>query len=426
MRKIKVKSTDKIFVQLASYRDPQLVPTIVDALIKAKNPERLIFGICWQYDDTETPDMYDNNPQFKVVKYHYSESQGLGWARNQTNSLLTDEKFTLQLDSHHRFAKNWDEMMVEDYEQASTVSKKPIISTYLTPFDVTKADECVCTFNPLPCLMSQYEFSPDRLLMSMPWYIQDYKERTKVIQARTISGHFYFVKSEFVKEVSYDPDIYFGGYCEETTMSVRAWTSGYDIFSPYRQYIWHEYTRQGRPKHWEDHGIESKTEKTSGERDILARKKTRQIFGQEDNGIDLGIYGLGTERSLHDYEVFGGFDFKNNKIQDYTIKVNEPPNPLPWEDGFIVQKYNMTFEWDVNFFKEHKFKKPKFLTLGVYNKSGAEVLRKDFRVEEEPDYVNLKTNVYSIQVSSDSRPNKILMYLFDEKKEWSKAYEKAI
>jgi glycosyltransferase involved in cell wall biosynthesis len=168
MRKIKVKPTDKIFVQLASYRDPQLVPTIVDALIKAKNPDRLIFGICWQYDDTETPDMYDNNPQFKVVKYHYSESQGLGWARNQTNSLLTDEKFTLQLDSHHRFAKNWDEMMIEDYEQASTVSKKPIISTYLTPFDVTKADECVCTFNQLPCLMSQYEFSSDRLLMSMP------------------------------------------------------------------------------------------------------------------------------------------------------------------------------------------------------------------------------------------------------------------
>ena len=106
MRKIKVKPTDKIFVQLASYRDPQLVPTITDALIKAKNPERLVFGICWQYDETETPDMYDDNPQFKVVKYHYSESQGLGWARNQTNSLLTDEKFTLQLDSHHRFAKN--------------------------------------------------------------------------------------------------------------------------------------------------------------------------------------------------------------------------------------------------------------------------------------------------------------------------------
>ena len=317
-------------------------------------------------------------------------------------------------------------MMVEDYEQASTVSKKPIISTYVTPFDVEKADECTCTFNPVPCLMSQYEFSSDRLLMSMPWYIQDYKERTHVIQARTLSGHFYFVKSDFIKEVPYDPDIYFGGYCEETTMSVRAWTSGYDFFSPYRQYIWHEYTRQGRPKHWEDHGTESQTQKTSGERDIFARKKTRQIFGQEDNGIDLGIYGLGKVRTLHDYEVFGGFDFKNNKIQDYTIKVNEPPNPLPWEDGFTVEKYDMTFDWDVEFFKQHKFKKPKFLTLGVFNKSGVEVLRKDFTIENEPDYVNLKTNVYNIKVSSDSRPSKILMYLFDEKKEWSKAYEKAI
>ena len=64
--------------------------------------------------------------------------------------------------------------------------------------------------------------------------------------------------------------------------------------------------------------------------------------------------------------------------------------------------------------------------MGVFNKSGVEVFRKDFTIENDPDYVKLKTNVYSIKVSSDSRPNKILMYLFDEKKVWSKAYEKAI
>jgi hypothetical protein len=424
MRKIKVKPTDKIFVQLASYRDPQLIPTIEDALKQAINPERLIFGICWQYDETEDINRYDDNPQFKISKHHYSESQGLGWARNVTNSLLTDEKFTLQLDSHHRFAKDWDKMMVEDYEQASTMSKKPIISTYVTPFDVAKADECRCNLNRMPCLMSQYEFSSDKLLMSMPWYIQDYKERTKVIQARTISGHFYFVKSEFVQEVPYDPDIYFGGYCEETTMSVRAWTTGYDFFSPYRQYIWHEYTRNGRPKHWEDHGNESQTQKTSGERDIFARQKTRQIFGQEDNGIDLGIYGLGTARTLHDYEVFGGFDFKNNKIQNYTMKVNEPPNPLPWEDGFLIEKHIVHAEWDINFFKDHGFTKPQFMTFGVFNKAGVELLRKDFRIEIEPQYVTLETNMYVTEVFSDTKPFKILMYLFDEEQGWSNAYQK--
>jgi hypothetical protein len=55
--------------------------------------------------------------------------------------------------------------------------------------------------------MSQYEFSGDRLLMSMPWYIQDYKTRTKVIRARTMSGHFYFTSGNFINEVPYDPDM---------------------------------------------------------------------------------------------------------------------------------------------------------------------------------------------------------------------------
>ena len=46
----------KIFVQIASYRDPELLPTIEDMLKKAKNPENLVFGICWQYDETEDVD----------------------------------------------------------------------------------------------------------------------------------------------------------------------------------------------------------------------------------------------------------------------------------------------------------------------------------------------------------------------------------
>ena len=44
---------DKIFVQIASYRDPQLVPTIEDMLAKASHPENLTFGLCWQYDENK-------------------------------------------------------------------------------------------------------------------------------------------------------------------------------------------------------------------------------------------------------------------------------------------------------------------------------------------------------------------------------------
>ena len=98
---------NKIFVQIASYRDPQLVPTIQDMLKKAKYPNNLIFGICWQYDESEPVDMFDDNPNFRVAKYHYSESQGLGWARHITNTLYSGETYTLQIDSHHRFVQDW-------------------------------------------------------------------------------------------------------------------------------------------------------------------------------------------------------------------------------------------------------------------------------------------------------------------------------
>ena len=410
----------KIFVQIASYRDPQLVPTIEDMIKKAKYPDNLIFGLCWQYDETEPVDMFDDNPNFRVSKHHYSESQGLGWARHITNTLYDGETYTLQIDSHHRFVQDWDVIVMEDFQQALLVSEKPIITTYCTPFDPTSDSS---TWIPTPCLMSQYEFSYDKLLMSMPWYIQDYMTRKNVIRARTISGHFYFTWGKFIEEVPYDPDIYFGGYTEETTLSLRAFTNGYDFFSPYRMVMWHEYTRNYRPKHWDDHGTKSETKKTSGERDVFARNKTRQLFGTEEHGIDMGVYGMGDVRTLHDYEVYGGFDFKKCLIQDYTLKVNEPPNPPNWEDLFVTNRYSMNVAWDTNFFKSHNFEKPKFLTLGITNGSGAELFRKDFTIENDPNFVNLINNTYSVNFQSQDKPSKLVMYLFDEEKQWSNRYE---
>ena len=278
-----------------------------------------------------------------------------------------------------------------------------------------------------PCLMSQYEFSSDKLLMSMPWFVQDYKTRTHVIRARTISGHFYLTSGKFIKEVPYDPDIYFGGYTEETTMSVRAFTNGYDFYSPYRQYIWHEYTRSYRKKHWEDHGVEKHTGKTSGERDIYARQKTRQIFGQEENGIDLGKFGLGTERTLRDYEVFGGFDFKNCRIQDYTLQVKEPPNPIDYDNQFISKEHKVNCSWDTEFFtKGVENDEIEFLTFGVQTQSSVELFRKDFLSGKDPEHTSFKQNVYLAEFRSIDKPYKIVMYAKWKNKGWSERYEKNI
>ena len=51
----------KIFIQVASYRDPQLIPTIKSALENAKKPNNLVFGIARQYHED---DKFDNLDEY--------------------------------------------------------------------------------------------------------------------------------------------------------------------------------------------------------------------------------------------------------------------------------------------------------------------------------------------------------------------------
>ena len=91
---------ETIFVNIASYRDPELVPTIKDCLEKAKYPERLRFGICWQHnpeDEWDNLDEFKNDSRFRIDDVHFQEAKGVCWARNRTQKLWVKEKYTLQL-----------------------------------------------------------------------------------------------------------------------------------------------------------------------------------------------------------------------------------------------------------------------------------------------------------------------------------------
>ena len=55
----------KIFISIASYRDPELLPTIKDCIANAKYPENLIFAIAWQHsleDEWDTLDEFKDDP----------------------------------------------------------------------------------------------------------------------------------------------------------------------------------------------------------------------------------------------------------------------------------------------------------------------------------------------------------------------------
>ena len=63
---------NKIFINIAAYRDPELIPTVRDAIEQANNKNRLRFGVCWQYKDSEPENFSeDTDPLFEGVEMKY-------------------------------------------------------------------------------------------------------------------------------------------------------------------------------------------------------------------------------------------------------------------------------------------------------------------------------------------------------------------
>ena len=382
----------KIFVQIAAYRDPQLVPTIENMLANADDPLRFTFGICWQHGPDEDPHVFDGNAAFRVAKFEHTESKGLCWARSVTQSLYDGEELTLQIDSHHRFVRGWDTLMLADFAKVPSSCEKPILTTYLPPFSPAEYDRDALTVSRAPTLMSQYRFHPgSRLLGSMPWYIPDFASYGDgLLRTRIVSGHFYLTRGEICREVPYDPGLYFGGEIEEVSLSLRAWTSGYDFYSPTRETIaWHEYTRDNRPKHWNDHSDWGQLEARSRRRfDLLCGRKAGTEEATEAE-TDIGVgerYGLGTLRTLREFQAFAGVDFETCRIKKYTLRVGEPPNPTTdeaeAEEEAQAQAATRSFrvEWDYAKVLDDAAQGDrtlKVLTVGLEDAFGTSLVRSD-------------------------------------------------
>lgn len=324
-----------IFIQIASYRDPELPKTVADCIKNAKNPTRLRFGICRQYSrqDKGSDGLldYKDDDRFTVMNVNYKKAKGVCWARNQVQQLYKNEDYTLQLDSHHRFAPNWDETLINMLEGLREDGhKKPLLTAYAPSFD---PDDDPKGRTQEAWRMDFDRFIPEGAVFFLPATIEGWKQMSKPVPARFYSAHMCFADGSFAEEVQHDPEYYFHG--EEISIAVRAYTHGYDLFHPHQPVIWHEYTRKGRTKHWDDHtGSEGTTNwgKTNSESHLRNRKLFEMDGLKKD--IDFGKYDFGTERTLRDYEKYAGVCFKTRGVQKHTNDRKYPPNPEVSDDEF--------------------------------------------------------------------------------------------
>ena len=311
----------KIFIQIASFCDPQLPVTIEDCIKNAKKPENLVFSIARQYnsdDQSDSLEKWKDDTRFKVVNIPHKESKGVCWARNLVQQQYDGEKYTLQIDSHMRFTPNWDETLIKIVKDLQKKGhKKPLLTGYVPSFN-PENDPAERIQEPWRMVFDR--FIPEGAVFFLPETIPNWKELNSPVPARFYSAHFCFTLGEFSKEVQHNPEYYFHG--EEISIGVRAFTHGYDLFHTHRVVIWHEYTRKGRTKQWD-------VDKEWVIKNNHSHFTNRKLFGMDgltQEGHE-GKYGFGNVRTLRDYEEYSGLLFSERSIQQYTLDKKDAPNP---------------------------------------------------------------------------------------------------
>ena len=89
-------------------------------------------------------------------------------------------------------------------------------------------------------------------------------------------------------------------------------------------------------RHWE-HGAQ-----VIQDRNTVAYERLRRLI-YSDQGYTLGPYGLGPHRSLRDYEIFSGFNFKQKRAHpDVFTGANPDPvtihNPEDWTQCISMEE----------------------------------------------------------------------------------------
>lgn len=347
-----------IFISIASYRDPELIPTLQDLIGKSSGRYRLAIAVCWQDEGdrqcflqagmtlcaAESTKAYETltwrylDTEIQVISLHYFFSKGACWARNLCETLYRQQDYFLQIDSHCRFCASWDSEMVTMLEQLKTHSERPVLSSYPAGYIPGKEEEK----SQLVTRMIFRGFSADKLLQLTSVDFQ----QPMPVRGSYLAGGFIFADGRFVEDVPNDPQIFFEG--EEIAMAARAFTHGYDVWHPHKTLLWHFYGREEAMRIWGDHNEEAKksgtVEQAWYERDSLSKKRVRMLLGIDQAGQKeletLGRYGLGSRRTLAEFEATLGISFARLAVLPAVLGPEHiawfpPPHAENWRKKLV-------------------------------------------------------------------------------------------
>lgn len=314
-----------IFIGLASYRDDLCRHTIAQALERAVHPSRIFFGVVDQIIDGAGDVPCDkalssclpgsqeliciHAHQIRMHRVDARLAQGPTWGRYRADRLYRGEYFALQLDAHMFFVRNWDEVIVKQWN--ATGNDYAVITTY--PSEVTGAmtEKGDALHSSTPLLCSSHfvgkmikhnpagEIAPNRQIVG----------NSPVLETLWAAG-ISFSRGHRIMRVPYDCclGMMFDG--EEISMAVRMWTHGYDFYSPRSPFVFHPYNRKSKPKLFWENGNRHRGAADLAENRVLALVGADPRGEYDKTELD-GKYGLGHRRDVATFLRLFGYDFKH-------------------------------------------------------------------------------------------------------------------
>ena len=308
-----------IFVNLASYRDPECYKTIQSLIMNSYNWKNLRIVVCEQNSEEDIPYNYLLDPIYNniinVIKLSYKEARGPTYARYLIQQQYNKEEYYLQIDSHTRFEKFWDLKLINTL---NNLPDKSCLTQYLPNYllNDTKPREQIRGSLNVSQICSLDGFTR---ITSPHLPILEYNSPFK---SNGWSGCFSFSKGDICNDAPidcYTPDVFFG---EEMDICLRLFTRGWNFYSPEYPIAYTNFNRQYRETFWEKKGLGYDKNITLCSRlRIHYRLGTLPTYlkNKIENEcpellIKKNLFKLGNKRSLEDYQNLIRFKFSTEEI----------------------------------------------------------------------------------------------------------------
>lgn len=327
----------RISVEIPAYNDVELQKTIKSAIAMAAVPDRVHFAVCLQGGTTDDRAFLESLENCRYTYYEAENAPGLCAARADCQDLLGSEEFVLRIDSHMRFAWGWDVALLRQWSECG--DPKALVTEH--PLDYSDmfnepVDSDLFTRNArlgTEILNAGY-FSGAAFQLRTIGRTKLHDAR-KMIRGAFVGGGMCFCSAKANRDVPWDRDMFF--VADEGSTAPRYFTHGYNVYHPYARVVYHLYYRSkivqenGRgevarfapPRRGQD-GL------TKREREIARMTELIGLSGENKYGLAPGTkYGLGTERTLQDFEEFSGISYRDLSIRKfaYSGRFDVPHGP---------------------------------------------------------------------------------------------------